>query len=449
MKLASDYGFLPKNDGLTNAKALQSAVNGGGDIYISEPGVYDLADQILLDDDTALYFCAGSYIRRQNCPDGNGYAFINRGAYTRNYNKNIKISGLNLICNDVISNSESSKTIIGLRGHLSFFYVKNLIIEDFKCLDLPANDFCIHICTFENVVVERVRIEGRKDAVHFGRGSKFVVRHGIFKTFDDPIALNAHDYVTSNPELGWIENGLIEDCYDLNHNDTTGFFCRILAGSWVDWYEGMQVQRSDTVVSNGRLYRVFMPPDGQIYTSLTQPTHEWGEKEYDGFVWAVIQNDVTYNCGCRNIHFKDIYLQKDRPIGLAIFFDKDNWSRSYYPNSKAPVQENITFENLVVEGDVKSVVLANTPVDNLRFVNCTLRNNTVRFVNIGTEGALYPKTNVLLNGTYFKENVDLLIDCKDGTSANTIIANTMDESLETYVSGNINIKSADIKINKA
>ena len=192
-----------------------------------------------------------------------------------------------------------------------------------------------------------------------------------------------------------------------------------------------------------------MPPDGQIYTSHTQPTHEWGEKEYDGFVWAVIQNDVTYNCGCRNIHFKDIYLQKDRPIGLAIFFDKDNWSRSYYPNSKAPVQENITFENLVVEGDVKSVVLANTPVDNLRFVNCTLRNNTVRFVNIGTEGALYPKTNVLLNGTYFKENVDLLIDCKDGTSANTIIANTMDESLETYVSGNINIKSADIKINKA
>ena len=452
MKLASDYGFLPQNDGLANAKALQEAVMGGGDIYISLPGIYDLADQILLDDDTSLYFCAGSYIRRQNCPDGNGFVFINRGAYTRTYNKNIKICGLNLICNDVVSDAPSDtrpKTIIGLNGHLCFFYIKNLIIEDLECLDLPAKDFCIHICTFENAVVERVRIEGKKDAVHFGRGDKFVVRHGIFKTFDDPIALNAHDYVTSNPELGWIENGLIEDCYDLNDTDTVGFFCRILAGSWVDWYEGMQVQRSDTVVSNGKLYRVFMPPDGRIFTSLTQPTHEWGEQEYDGFVWAVVQNDVTYNCGCRNLHFKDIYLQKDRPIGLYILFDKDNWSRSYYPNSEAPVQENITFENLVVEGDIKSVVLSNTPVDNLRFINCTLKNNTVRFANIGTEGALYPKTNVLLNGTYFKENADLLLDCKYGTSANAIIANTMNESLETRVSGNINIKSADIKINKA
>ncbi|MBQ6885011.1 MAG: hypothetical protein IJN56_04655 [Clostridia bacterium] len=452
MKNARDFGFLPQNDGLTNAKALQEAVMGGGDIYIAEPGTYDLADQILLDDDTSLYFCAGSYIRRQNCPDGNGFVFINRGAYTRTYNKNIKICGLNLICNDVVSDAPSDtrpKTIIGLNGHLCFFYIKNLIIEDLECLDLPAKDFCIHICTFENAVVERVRIEGLKDAVHFGRGNKFVVRHGIFKTFDDPIALNAHDYVTSNPEMGWIENGLIEDCYDLNDTDTVGFFCRILAGSWVDWYEGMQVQRSDTVVSNGRLYRVFMPPDGRIFTSLTQPTHECGEKEYDGFVWAVVQNDVTYNCGCRNLHFKDIYLQKDRYVGLYILFDKDNWSRSYYPNSKAPVQENITFENLVVEGDVKSVVMANTPVDNIRFVNCTLKNNTVRFVDVGTEGAVYPKTNLLMSGTYFKENVDLLIDCKEGTKVNATICNTMNESFETHVSGEVNFKSADIKINKA
>ena len=72
MKFASDYGFSPQNDGLTNAKALQDAVNGGGDIYVSEPGIYDLADCILLDDDTSIKFCAGSYIRRQRCPDGTG-----------------------------------------------------------------------------------------------------------------------------------------------------------------------------------------------------------------------------------------------------------------------------------------------------------------------------------------------------------------------------------------
>ena len=33
--------------------------------------------------------------------------------------------------------------------------------------------------------------------------------------------------------MGWIEDGLIEDCYDLADEDTTGYFCRILAGAWV------------------------------------------------------------------------------------------------------------------------------------------------------------------------------------------------------------------------
>lgn len=470
MKLASDYGFLPKNDGMTNATALQNAVKNGGDIYISEPGIYDISDQIILGDNTSFYFCAGSYLRRQNCQSGNGYLFVNGGAYTHTYNKNIKISGLHLICNSVVSDRATSllefpigtenttsenefktkytKQIIGLIGHLSFFYVKNLIIEDFECLDLPSQDFCIHICNFENVIVERVHIEGRKDAVHFGRGSKFVVRHGIFKTFDDPIALNAHDYVSSNPQLGWIEDGLIEDCYDLNDTETTGFFCRILAGSWVDWYSGIQVQRSDTVVSNGRLYRVIMQPDGEIYTSYTQPTHESGTKEYDGFVWGVVQDDVFYNCGCRNVHFKDIHLQKNRSIALAIFFDNDKWSRSYYPNSKAPVQENITFENLVTDGKIDILVYANTPLDNLRFINCTLKNSRIVFDSVKTDGITYPSANVLLNGTYFKENTPVLIECKNGTSANVTVSNTLNSLDETNCLGNVNIKSSDITIRK-
>ena len=79
---------------------------------------------------------------------------------------------------------------------------------------------------------------------------------GVFKTFDDPIALNAHDYATSNPQLGWIKDGLIEDCWDLDDVDTTGFFARILAGSWCDWSQGMIVRHSDTVVNDGILSKV-------------------------------------------------------------------------------------------------------------------------------------------------------------------------------------------------
>ena len=148
---------------------------------------------------------------------------------------------------------------------------ENLVVEGYVVKDLPAESFGVQVCTFENARFENLWIEGRKDGVHLGRGRKFVIRHAVFRTFDDPIALNAHDYSTSNPQMGWIEDGVIEDCYDLDDEDTTGFFCRVLAGSWLPWREGMVVQRSDSVVYSGRVYRVVMPPDGRTFVSRTPP----------------------------------------------------------------------------------------------------------------------------------------------------------------------------------
>ena len=164
MKIAANFGFNTENDGVKNALALQEAVNGGGDIYISEPGVYEIADQVVLGDDTTLHFCAGSYLKRVNKSEENSYVFINSGAYTKTYNKNIQIIGLRLICNEVRSDDKtekSKKVILGLRGNCSFFYIKDLVIRDFQCYDLPIEDFGIHICTFENVLLENIRIEIR------------------------------------------------------------------------------------------------------------------------------------------------------------------------------------------------------------------------------------------------------------------------------------------------
>jgi len=400
MKNAEKYGFSPENDGITNARALQSALIGGGEIIVSRPGEYLIADQILLDDDTTLVFLPGVFIKRELINGGNGYAFVNRGAYTKSYNKNIRIKGLHLICNGVVSSPTSGKTILGLRGQLSFFYIRNLEITDFECLDLPSSNFCIHICTFNNVSVERVRIEGKKDAVHFGRGTGFAVRHGKFKTYDDPIALNAHDYVSSNPELGWIENGIVEDCYDLEDDSTVGFFCRILAGSWREWYAGMEVQRSDTVVSDGKLYRVSMPADGKNYVSHNRPIHNSGTEIYDGIAWAFVQEGDILNAGCKNILFKDIHLQKTRPTAFSFHFDKDNYSRSYYPESDTPVQDNIRFENVYLESNnVKRFISAVTPITNVSFSNCDIKGSVISLKSIGTEGIIYHITNMYFSKT--------------------------------------------------
>ena len=100
-----------------------------------------------------------------------------------------------------------------------------------------------------------------------------------------------------------------------------------------------------------------------------------------------MQDGALYGAGCKNIHFKDIYLQKNRAIAFSIHFDKDEYSRSYYPYAKSPVQENLLFENIVVQAEkIPRLLWSISPVENVRFVNCTLKNNYVHFDNIKEEG---------------------------------------------------------------
>ena len=447
---ANELGFLPGKNGVENARALQKAVDLGGTITIDQPGVYDLSETVCIGDDTELIFRAGVYIRKVREEGGSpmNYAFINKGAFNRQWNKNIAIRGLKLMVNGVEILRDVIE-VVGLIGHVSFFYIKNLVIDEFECLDLGSRSFCIQICTFENIRVENVHIEGRKDGVHLGPGSKFVIRNGIFRTFDDPIALNAHDYATSNPQLGWIEDGVIENCYDLDDEDTTGFFCRILAGSWCRWYKGMKVQHSDTVIANGRLYRVCMPPEWTEYVSETCPCHEEGAQVYDGITWVMVQEGEIENCGCRNIHFKDIFLQKKRPIGFAMHFDHDQYSRSVYPGSNAPVQEDLIFENIFFENDIPILLRTTTPVNNFKLINSVLRNSRVDLGFLPEGTVTYPKTQVMLSGTTFRGKGDqLIVRCGEMRSADLKIVGSIveDDSFAAKIKGKVRVISTDIPL---
>lgn len=85
VKKASDYGFAVSNDGDSNRKALQAALDGGGRVEVSVPGTYNLAGTVFIDSDTELVFSEGVVINK--CYSSNGtsaaYVFVNRGAYDR------------------------------------------------------------------------------------------------------------------------------------------------------------------------------------------------------------------------------------------------------------------------------------------------------------------------------------------------------------------------------
>jgi len=410
---AGNYGFSPNATGMENVHALQKAVDVGGTIIVSQSGTYNLAGTVYIGSNTTLEFGNGVFIKKviENGPYS--HVFLNKGAGTKQYNEHISIIGLNIIVNGV--DVRMFKEAYGLHGQLAFFYVKDLNIRQFRCLDVGTQQYAIQVCTFEDLIIDDVIIKGLKDGVHLGRGKRFSIRNGVFQTYDDAIALNAADYSTGNPELGWIENGVVENCHDLIADKAVGFFCRIIAGAWLDWTPGMKVQQSDAVVSNGRIYRVQANPDGKIYTSNTQPIHESGKMELDGIKWGVVQTDTIHTCGVRNVIFRNIFLEKPR-VSFSIHFDNDKFSRNYYPGAQIPMQEQITLENIRVLHN-KMIPLLNiaTPVDVVTISNSSIRNNSIVFTD---KKAMtnHLKTIINIYGCVFnqKQPMELLKNNIDG-----------------------------------
>ena len=371
---ANLLGLSCDNPASRNRAILQSALDKGGTVIVSEPGIYEIDSTLFIGSFTTLEFANGAALKKVGSFT---HAILNRGALTRTWDEHIIVRGAKIIVNNVTGEI----LVPGLRGQLAFFYVRDLLIDDVRIPDLEGANFGIHVCTFEDLTVTNCIIDGKKDGIHLGRGKRLYIGNCKFRTFDDAIALNGHDYDSSNPGLGFIEDGVIEKCYDLNDANSVGYFCRILAGAWVDWYEGMEVQKSDSVVSEGRLYRVFAKPDGQKYISKTRPTHKEGHQILDGIDWVMVQDDPVYDAGVRNVTFRDIFLYKPR-TSFSVHFDHDRWSRSFYPGAKNPLQEQLFFENVHVLNDAgKDFLSIATPIDSVTLRGCSLGNSRINFIN--------------------------------------------------------------------
>lgn len=88
----NEYVFSPENTPYKNSEILQKAVDEGGTIEISVPGIYKISEQIEIGDNTKLVFSEGVVIKREASVSGtNGNAFINKGAVLGKYNHNIEI----------------------------------------------------------------------------------------------------------------------------------------------------------------------------------------------------------------------------------------------------------------------------------------------------------------------------------------------------------------------
>lgn len=439
---AADFGFSPDASAVENKKSLQKAIDQTGTVVISKPGIYEMSGTVYIGSNTSLVCGNGVFLKKVNDEGGFTHVILNKGALTKQFDHNISIEGLQIIVNGIDVNFTD---VFGLRGHLAFFYIKDLRIERFRCMDVARGQFCIHVCTFEDVIIDDVIIKGWKDGIHLGKGSRFTIRNGVFETGDDAIALNAHDYATSNPELGWIENGLIENCYDLDKDKNSGFFCRVLAGAWIDWKEGMEVQQSDAAVSGGIIYRVQGVANGPTRKSMKRPTHKNGNQVIDGITWRAVQEDVVYTAGVRNVIFRDIFLEKPR-TAFSIHFDNDGHSRSYYPGAEIPKQEHLFFDNIRIKHDqLKDFISITTPIDVVTIINSSIQNNKIGFYdNSGLPDFLETKINMI--GCVFNKEGDMELLANRVKSKKIFLNTSSSIELHDSFSANVNAGSGKIII---
>ena len=339
-----------RNSAEANRRDLQAALDRGGEIAVTGPGTFEVAGTLRIAGGTKLVFAPGVILRRT---DGNGLHFLeNRGAETGERDRGITVEGLHLEVGDCDLRRDLPHP--GWRGQLMLLHVEDLVLRNFICTDVGEYGYAVLISAFRNVLVENVRIEGKKDGVHFGPGRDLVLRNGVFRTWDDPVALNAYDYYSSSPEFGWIENALVENCTELPAAPGTpmmGYFCRLLGGGWGEWRRGMQIQRSDLAVHEGRLYSCGLAA-GDVRASTVPPTHETGVAEAGGIPWRRVAGPAVRDAGCRNITFRNIRLQKDRPCAFGAIYDWNRFGRSIYPDSPLPVFDRIVFEDIRVEAAI-------------------------------------------------------------------------------------------------
>ena len=138
------------------------------------------------------------------------------------------------------------------------------------------------------------------------------------------------------------------------------------SGMWVDWYEGVRVAHSSTVVSEGYIYRVVMQPDGTYYESKDRPCHGLGAKTYpDGIQWVGIQAGEEKSCACKNITFRRIHLQKKRVNAIACEWFVGKWARSYMKGGVAEPHSNIVLEDIYIENEVTRLFFSNAPLADL------------------------------------------------------------------------------------
>jgi len=374
VKNPKNFGFSPAASAEQNVIALQAALSGGGLIIIDTPGVYELNNTILLDSNTNI-ICTHGVVFKKVAPYCN--VLLNRGALTKEYNENITIDGLEISVNGY---EEMPTIVYGLRAQLGFFYIRNLSIKNFVCLDGGPRQFLIYIVTWEHLYIDKVRLAGDKDGIKLNNGHDAIISNLDLTTYDDGMSLCGTDYPSIVAEVGDVYNVCYSNVTDHQYKNIFGRTCLIYTGSWADYADGNEYRSGDFCLNEGKLYQCVNAPGFVPITSSAAPVHGSGIiAGADAISWRYVQDCDFYHTDVYNITFDNCIFEKSGNL-LAVWIEGGCCHRNYYPGTeKLSNSWGIAITNckmkasaqqilVCVIGNMKDVIISNCVLDNLEAV---------------------------------------------------------------------------------
>jgi hypothetical protein len=373
LKNALKYGFLPTASATVNTVALQACLYGGNCVVYINTGTYEVNDTIFIDSNTTIICEPGVILKKVASYT---QVFMNRGALTKTYNENITIDGLEIMVNGF---SPYSTLVIGLRAHMGFYYIKNLIIRNFTCKDGDTGIGMILLVRWENAFFDNIKITAEKDGINLGPGHDAIINNYICETYDDANGLKTIDYPTACVEIGDIYNVRYVNCVDRTPlgQVEAGYFCRAMTASWDDWTSGFTYQTGDLCLNAGHLYQNHNANSFSGVGTVAPVHHSGVVTGADGVTWRYRQDCTFYHTHIYNIIFDAIIKTKNRPLLSVECEDDTTYLRSPYPGTEGTSSAyNISITNCKVKydptlsipfiyshGNLKDLLMSNNTID--------------------------------------------------------------------------------------
>jgi Glycosyl hydrolases family 28 len=234
------FGANPLASPAKNVESIQKALDKGGHVHLSTPGIYLINQPLIIGDNTHLQL--GNAVTIKQASGTNKNLLINKFRIDGVRNKNISITG------GTWDYDHASQTVGGDLRTMSMIIqgVDNLAIKDMFMKN--AKKYCYLICDFTNLTVHNITFDTHSDGLHMqGPARGIDIRNIKGKTGDDLVSFTIGDFSTYK-----ISQGDFEDIY-VDGLFPNGSLCALkLAGNAPYKFKGVTAENIyGTTISNG------------------------------------------------------------------------------------------------------------------------------------------------------------------------------------------------------